>query len=78
MITLVTVEIYVKIENSKNISMPLSILNPPPAKDGDYLLAKKFIGVILLCSTLEKLSPPTVKKEEPESKNTATRLAPIL
>ena len=58
----VIVEIFVKIESSRNISMLVSIPNPPQEKDGDYLLEKKFTEVILSCNILVKSSQLIVKK----------------
>lgn len=67
----------VRIGSFKNISMPLFILNLRQVKDGDCLLARRFVGASLLCSILVKSFRLIVNKGGLESNNTAVRLAHI-
>lgn len=76
MMTRVIVEIFVRIENFRNISTLVSILNPRQAKDGDCLLGKRYIGVILSCSILVRSSLPIVKKADLGLRSIATLHVP--
>jgi len=74
----VIVEICVKIENFKSISMHVFIQSLLRERVGDFLQGKKYTEGTSLCSTSERFFRLIVIKERPGLNNTAVRHVLIL